>query len=80
MRQKTSPTIVERAIISVPGFDLVFKRLDQQVVLKGQSHSALNNYNKIVTMHSSDSYWKRCCHQSDPPAGNLPELLKARLL
>jgi len=52
MRQKTSLTIVEQAIISVPGFDLVFKRLDQQVVLKGQSHSTLNNYIRRIALIS----------------------------
>lgn len=44
MRQKTSLTIVERAIIAVSGFDQVFKKMDQQVALKGQSPSTLNNY------------------------------------
>ena len=44
MRQKTSLTIVERAIIAVPGFEQVLKKLDQQVALRGQSQSTLNNY------------------------------------
>jgi len=52
MRQKTSLTIVERAIIDVPGFDLVFKKLDQQVELKGQSRSTLHNYIRRIALIS----------------------------
>jgi site-specific recombinase XerD len=44
MRKKTGLTIVERAIISVPNFEEVSKKLAQQVVLRGQSESTLNNY------------------------------------
>jgi len=44
MKKKTSLTIVERAIISVQGFDLVKKKLEQQVTLRGQSKSTLDNY------------------------------------
>ncbi len=44
MRQKTGLTIVEQAIIAVPGFEQVLKKLDQQVALRGQSQSTLNNY------------------------------------
>jgi integrase/recombinase XerD len=44
MRKRIEPTIVEKAIESVAGFDLVLKRLEQQVVLKGQSKSTLHNY------------------------------------
>jgi len=54
MRQKTGLTIVERAIIAVPGFELVFKKLDQQVALRGQSQSTLNNYIRriaLITLH-----------------------------
>jgi len=54
MRQKTGLTIVEWAIIAVPGFELVFKKLDQQVALRGQSQSTLNNYIRriaLITLH-----------------------------
>ena len=37
MRKRIEPTIVEQAIESVTGFDLVLKKLEQQVVLKRQS-------------------------------------------
>lgn len=44
MRKKTGLTIVERAIIAVPGFEKVAKKLEQQVILRGQSESTLKNY------------------------------------
>jgi site-specific recombinase XerD len=44
MRKKVGLTIVERAIISVSGFEKVAKKLEQQVILRGQSTSTLNNY------------------------------------
>ena len=50
MRKKTSLTIVERATIAVPGFDLVIKKLDQQVTLRGQSKSTLQNYIRRIAL------------------------------
>lgn len=44
MRKKKGLTIVEQAIIAVPGFEEVVKKLGQQVTLRGQSESTLNNY------------------------------------
>ena len=44
MRKKTGLTIVERAIIAVPGFEKAAKKLEQQVILRGQSESTLKNY------------------------------------
>jgi integrase/recombinase XerD len=41
---RTEPTLVEKAISVVAGFDVVFKKLSQQVTLRGQSQSTLNNY------------------------------------
>lgn len=52
MRQKTGLTIVERTIIAVPGFEQVLKKLDQQVVLRGQSQSTLNNYIRRIALIS----------------------------
>ncbi len=49
MRTKES-TIVERAINSVTGFDLVVKKLDQQVTLRGQSKSTLQNYIRRIAL------------------------------
>jgi len=44
MRKKSGNTIVEQAIALVPEFEIVVRRLDQQVALRGQSKSTLNNY------------------------------------
>src|SRR4030065_123009 len=44
MKKRSEPTIVEKAILSVDGFDKVYKTLQQQVILRGQSQSTLNNY------------------------------------
>jgi len=44
MRKRIELTIVEKAIETVAGFDHVYKKLEQQVVLKGQSSSTLHNY------------------------------------
>ena len=52
MRTKTSLTIVERAIIAVPEFEEVFKKLDLQVELRGQSQSTLNNYIRRIALIS----------------------------
>ena len=44
MSKKVSFTIVERATIGVPDFEKVVKKMEQQVILRGQSMSTLNNY------------------------------------
>ena len=54
MRKRIEPIIVEQAIESVSGFDLVLKKLEQQVVLKKQSSSTLHNYIRriaSISMH-----------------------------
>ena len=51
---RTEPTLVEKAISVVPGFDVVFKKLSQQVTLRGQSQSTLDNYIRRmagITLH-----------------------------
>ena len=50
MRKKTSITIVERAIHAVPGFKKVVSKLEQQVTLRGQSKSTLNNYIRRIAL------------------------------
>ena len=50
MRKKTSATIVEQAIHAVPGFKNVVSKLDQQVTLRGQSKSTLNNYIRRIAL------------------------------
>lgn len=48
MRKKSESTIIERALDCVPGFDRVFQKLQQQVVMRGQSKSTLDNYIRRV--------------------------------
>lgn len=43
-KQSSEPTLVQKAYLTVEGFDKVFIRLQQQVILRGQSKSTLNNY------------------------------------
>lgn len=50
MRKKSEFTIVERAIIAVPGFGEVAKKLENQVVLRGQSKSTLQNYIRRIAL------------------------------
>jgi hypothetical protein len=52
MRKKTGLTIVERATIAVPGFETVAKKLEQQVTLRGQSKSTLQNYIRRIALFS----------------------------
>lgn len=50
MRKKASLTIVEQAILAVPGFKNVISKLEQQVTLRGQSKSTLNNYIRRIAL------------------------------
>ena len=50
MRKKSEFTIVERALQTVEGFSLVFKTLQQQVSIRGQSQSTLNNYIRRIAL------------------------------
>lgn len=43
-KQRFEPTLVEKAISTVDGFDQVHAKLKQQVILRGQSKSTLENY------------------------------------
>jgi integrase/recombinase XerD len=49
MKKRNEPTMLEKAIETVPGFELVYKKLGQQVALRGQSQSTLNNYIKSIS-------------------------------
>lgn len=50
MRKKSGFTIVEQAVIAVPGFENVVKKLEQQVILRGQSDSTLQNYIRRIAL------------------------------
>lgn len=50
MRKKNYFTIVERATILVPEFKRVYKQLSEQVTLRGQSQSTLENYIRRIAL------------------------------
>ncbi len=50
MRKKSGFTMVEQAIALVPEFATVVRKLDQQVTLRGQSKSTLNNYIRRIAL------------------------------
>ena len=52
--KRNEPTLVQKAIDTIEGFDSVYKTLHQQTVLRGQSKSTLNNYIRriaIISLH-----------------------------
>ena len=50
MRKKSGFTIVEQAIMLVPEFENIVRKLEQQVTLRGQSKSTLNNYIRRIAL------------------------------
>jgi integrase/recombinase XerD len=50
MRKKSGLTIVEQAIVLVPEFEKVVRKLEQQVTLRGQSNSTLKNYIQRIAL------------------------------
>ena len=50
MRKKSGFTIVEQAIVLVPEFEKVVRKLEQQVSLRGQSMSTLQNYIQRIAL------------------------------
>lgn len=50
MRKKSGFTIVEQAVVLVPEFEKVVRKLEQQVTLRGQSQSTLNNYIRRIAL------------------------------
>lgn len=50
MTKKSGITIVEHAIVLVPEFKNVVLKMEQQVVLRGQSKSTLNNYIRRIAL------------------------------
>jgi len=50
MRKKSGFTIVEQAIVLVPEFEKVVRKLEQQVTLRGQSNSTLHNYIRRIAL------------------------------
>ena len=52
MKTKTDFTILERAIATVEGFEGVYKTLQQNITLRGQSPSTLHNYTRQISLVS----------------------------
>lgn len=50
MRKKSGNTIVEQAIVLVPGFENVVRKMGTQVTLRGQSMSTLQNYIRRIAL------------------------------
>jgi len=50
MRKKSGFTMIEQAIMLVPEFENVVRKLEQQVTLRGQSKSTLNNYIRRIAL------------------------------
>ncbi|MDD2564506.1 MAG: tyrosine-type recombinase/integrase, partial [Salinivirgaceae bacterium] len=50
MRKKSGFTFVEQAIVLVPEFEKVVHKLEQQVTLRGQSRSTLQNYIRRIAL------------------------------
>ncbi len=50
MRKKSGLTIVEQAIVLVPEFEKVAGKLEQQVTLRGQINSILQNYIRRIAL------------------------------
>jgi integrase/recombinase XerD len=50
MRKKSGFTLVEQAIMLVPEFENVVRKMEQQVTLRGQSKSTLNNYIRRIAL------------------------------
>jgi integrase/recombinase XerD len=50
MRKKSGFTMIEQAIELVPEFATVIRKLEQQVTLRGQSKSTLNNYIRRIAL------------------------------
>ncbi len=63
MRKRISLTIVERAKIAVPGFEKVVAKMEQQVELRGQSKSTLDNYIRRIALISL--HFGKLPHQID---------------
>jgi len=50
MRKKSGNTIVEQAIVLVPEFENVVRKMETQVALRGQSMSTLQNYIRRIAL------------------------------
>jgi integrase/recombinase XerD len=52
--KKEGPTIIEKAMLTIDGFEKVYKSMQQQTLLRGQSKSTLENYTRrtaLICLH-----------------------------
>jgi len=64
MRKKSGFTMIEQAIMLAPEFKNVVRKLGQQVTLRGQSKSTLNNYIRRIALFVI--HFKKLPEQIDP--------------
>jgi hypothetical protein len=50
MRKRNAFTILEKAVAAVPEFEPMLKKLSQQVTLRGQSKSTMDNYSRRIAL------------------------------
>jgi hypothetical protein len=50
MRKRNAFTILEKAVAAVPEFKPMLKKLSQQVILRGQSKSTMDNYSRRTAL------------------------------
>jgi integrase/recombinase XerD len=50
--KRSEPTIVQKVIQTIDGFEKVYKTIKQQVILQGRSQSTLNNYIRRIALIS----------------------------
>ena len=50
--KNVGPTIIEKSILTIFGFEKVYKTMQQQTVLRGQSKSTLENYTRRIALIS----------------------------
>jgi len=70
MRKKSGITMVEQAIMLVPEFENVVRKLEQQVTLRGQSKSTLDNYIRRIALFII--HFKKLPEHIDPEEINEP--------
>ncbi len=50
MRKRNSYTVLEQAVDAAPEFETMLKKISQQVTLRGQSKSTMDNYSRRIAL------------------------------
>ena len=72
MRKNPGFTMVEQAVVLVPEFEKVVRKLEQQVTLRGQSSSTLQNYIRRIALFVT--HFQRLPEQIETEEVNLHSL------